>query len=86
MKEGADSHFTCLVAQTLEEALYNRIRACMIGPYEYRITVESQALRVPLVKSRILSPFPLSLMLSPKITSFFGETADAAASSKSRQI
>lgn len=48
--------------------------------------MESQALRVPLVKSRIISPLPLSLMLSPKITSFFAETADAAASSKSRQI
>ena len=32
MKEGADSLFTCLIAQTLEEAFYKRIRACMRGP------------------------------------------------------
>jgi hypothetical protein len=36
--------------------------------------------------SGILSPLPLSLMLSPKMTSFFAEMADAAASSNSRQI
>ena len=48
--------------------------------------MESQALPAPLVKSRRLSPFPLSLMLSPNITSFFAETADAAPSRKSRQI